>query len=224
MGDFFGRIASKTFSDGGRLPRPIIEPSFALSNSAPIDDVVPAETLEGTEYRENAIERHVTSRSETLSVTLEKQLLQYGEVLPPSRAPVIHEGQELKRTPTESFHEVQPVQSMMPIPVRRVEEQRPADPFLMEKSTSEPTRVTEPIFMPVPSRSLQVDRSALGDSLATSNASGIAAAPTIKISIGRVEVRAIVTPPAPTPTRSAPKPKPKSALQEYLEARNRGTI
>ena len=47
-------------------------------------------------------------------------------------------------------------------------------------------------------------------------------APTIKVAIGRIEVRA-VTPPAPPPRREAPaQPSPPLSLDDYLEQRNGG--
>ncbi|RAP78299.1 hypothetical protein [Paenibacillus montanisoli] len=57
---------------------------------------------------------------------------------------------------------------------------------------------------------------------ATREASSAAVAPVIKVSIGRIEVRAVV---APAPSRQvAQAAAPRSALQEYLEARNQGKL
>jgi len=42
-------------------------------------------------------------------------------------------------------------------------------------------------------------------------------APTIQVTIGRVEIRATV---APTPTRKAPTHRPTMSLDEYLKQRN----
>jgi hypothetical protein len=48
-----------------------------------------------------------------------------------------------------------------------------------------------------------------------------AAEPAIRVSIGRVEVRAVFPPPPPRRTQTA-RPKPSLSLDEYLKQRNRG--
>jgi hypothetical protein len=51
-----------------------------------------------------------------------------------------------------------------------------------------------------------------------------AAPPLVRVSIGRVEVRAVVTSqPAPSTRAAQAQPVPRSFLQEYLQERNRGT-
>jgi hypothetical protein len=48
------------------------------------------------------------------------------------------------------------------------------------------------------------------------------AAPTIKVHIGRIEVRAVTTPPPATPRPAASKPVPSLALKDYLRHRREG--
>ena len=48
-----------------------------------------------------------------------------------------------------------------------------------------------------------------------------APAPTIRVAIGRIEVRAITPPPAPPTQRTAPaRPGPALSLDDYLKQRN----
>ncbi len=46
--------------------------------------------------------------------------------------------------------------------------------------------------------------------------------PVIRVTIGRIEVRATPPPPVPAPQPRAPRPAPALSLQEYLEQRNGG--
>jgi hypothetical protein len=46
--------------------------------------------------------------------------------------------------------------------------------------------------------------------------------PIVRVTIGRIEVRAVQSP-APTPKPAKPPPEPKLSLQEYLHKRERGT-
>jgi hypothetical protein len=45
-------------------------------------------------------------------------------------------------------------------------------------------------------------------------------APTIRVTIGRVEVRAVT--PTPAPSRKPARPAPRMSLDEYLRAQNGG--
>ncbi|MGW8252118.1 MAG: hypothetical protein ACWGO1_15870, partial [Anaerolineales bacterium] len=46
--------------------------------------------------------------------------------------------------------------------------------------------------------------------------------PVIRVTIGRVEVRAVAAPAPPSPRLAPPRPKPALSLQEYLEQRSGG--
>jgi hypothetical protein len=75
---------------------------------------------------------------------------------------------------------------------------------------------------PPPRRGVPAASSAAPPPLPEARPADAHAAPTIKVHIGRIEVRAVMSPPAPAPRPERAKPMPALGLKGYLEQRRRG--
>ena len=122
---------------------------------------------------------------------------------------------------------VRPVLLSQETPIPATRSSRPPEPVTpREAGETPPRKRVEPV---VPQRIVAVEKPPVAAAVASSpEATGAAcetpaetAAPIIRVTIGRIDVRAVL-PSAPAPTRKAPTASPVLSLDEYLKQRDGG--
>lgn len=211
MADFFTQLAGRTIGVTS-APRPIIAPLFAPGPS--LASNFPTEIAQ--EHSTIGERAEVPGPGVHVSGLLQASPLQTRPTLPDNAA--TNPGQNaVHDTPKGQFA---PEMRLSPI------EKLPRTAQQPEPTVIVPRSVVEPSFPPAAPLSLPpgpfVNQNAhVSSSRERPPESSQRTSPVIKVSIGRIDVRAVM-PSSPAQSRKASPPVPQPSLNEYLEARNRG--
>jgi hypothetical protein len=213
MADFLAKLAGRTLGTEP-LPRPVIAPMFApgpMMAGEYLPEAAPQETLAGDRLSSLM---PLSARLEQLELATRPE--RRVDVGPGTREFIAQRMSRLDAHQPGS-HTIVSRGEQPPIA-----NQQPGPGSITPRIQTDFSPLKESITLISPRTSIQEER--LGARLVNSRREShpaSAPAPIIKVSIGRIDVRA-VTSTASMATQKAPPSRPQPSLEEYLQARNRG--
>lgn len=230
MADFLTRLIERSRDSVPReqLVQPLIAPLYAAGlGNAPPDNAIDEPLILEPEYPSRTAAPFIVESTpvhrpaENISIAPSSQRHESLEIKP-ARA----EAEEPQNARLNQTSRIEPLPRTptSTLPPAQLVNARPGltDPADQSRRANQEPMLIRPRVARADESSLH-DRATTNEAAANqtaSTANGDQAAPTIRVTIGRIEVRAITQ--AAPPARRAATPEPKLSLEDYLRSRNGG--